>query len=415
MNNGIKIQFLGGVEEVGRLSMFLETADIKLLFEYGMSPGKPPSYPMQPPDFDQVLLTHAHLDHSGMIPWLFNRFDQNILTTKLTGEISNLLHKDSIKIAKSEGYAVPYSTNDVKQAKNSVIPVAPNQKRNIGENHEIAFHSAGHIPGSLMFELIGDRKLLFTGDFNVKDTKIVKGTKPVKCDILILEGTYAGREHPKKREEIEKDLLEKIEEVTSRNGIAVLPAFAVSRSQELAIILKNKGYNIWFDGMGRKVSKVFLKYPRFLRSADDLKKSLNKMNLVHSDHGRKLALQKADVILTSSGMMDGGPVLSYMNKLKDDPKSAVILSGYQVPDSNARLLVDTGYLNFYGVKEKVQCEVEYFDLSAHAGHSELVEFAEKCSPEKIVLMHSDNRQALVEPLKKVGEVITPSTGELVDL
>ena len=114
-------------------------------------------------------------------------------------------------------------------------------------------------------------------------------------------------------------------------------------------------------------------------------------------------------------MMDGGPVLSYMNKLKDDPKSAVILSGYQVPDSNARLLVDTGYLNFYGVKEKVQCEVEYFDLSAHAGHSELVEFAEKCSPEKIVLMHSDNRQALVEPLKKVGEVITPSTGELVDL
>jgi putative mRNA 3-end processing factor len=414
MNNGIKIQFLGGVEEVGRLAMVLETGDIRLLFEYGMSPGKPPAYPLPPPPVDLVLLTHAHLDHSGMIPWLFSRTDQKIMTTRLTGEVSDLLHKDSIKIAKSEGYATPYSSSDIKEAKQSIHPIEPSQSREIGDNFEVKFHDAGHIPGSLMFELVGDKKILFSGDFNVSDTRIVKGTKPVNCDILFLEGTYAGRDHPKKREEMEKDLLNKIDEVVKRGGVAVLPAFAVSRSQELALVLKNSGYNIWYDGMGKKVSKIFLKHQRYLRSPENLKKALNKINLVHSDQGRKLAL-KSEVIITSSGMMDGGPVLSYMSRLKDDPKSAVLLTGYQVPDSNARRLVDKGRLDFYGVTEKIQCEVEYFDFSAHAGHSELIEFAKACNPEKIVLMHSDNRDALIEPLKDVAEIYAPNTGEIIDL
>lgn len=413
MNNGINFQFLGGVEEVGRLSMVLETADIRLLFEYGMSPGKPPQYPLPPPEVDTVLLTHAHLDHSGMIPWLFSRSDQKIMTTKLTGEISNLLHKDSVKIAKFEGYASPYSVNDIKEAKNSLVPIEPRQTRNLGDSYEVNFHDAGHIPGSLMFELVGDKKILFTGDFNVVDTQIVKGTKPVNCDILFLEGTYAGRDHPKKREEIEKDMLNKIDEVVTRGGVAVLPAFAVSRSQELILVLRKAGYDVWFDGMGRKVAKTFLKYPRYLKSPENLKKALNKINMVHSDQGRRLAL-KSEVIITSSGMMDGGPVLHYMNKLKNDPKSAVILTGYQVEESNSRLLVDKGQLNFYGVKEKIECEVEYFDFSAHAGHSELIEFAKKCNPEKIVLMHSDNREALVEPLKDIAEIYTPKTGEIVE-
>jgi len=415
MNNEIRFQFLGGVEEVGRLSMVLETGDIRLLFEYGMKPGKPPSFPLHPPEVDVVLLTHAHLDHSGMIPWLFQKSDQEILTTRLTSEISNLLHKDSIKIAKSQGYAIPYSNDDVKEAKHALEPIEQDQTRNIGDNFEIKTHSAGHIPGSLMFELICYKKILFTGDFNVIDTHIVKGTNPVNCDILFLEGTYAGRDHPKKREEIERELIDKIDEVVTRGGVAVLPAFAVSRSQELAMILRKTGYNVWFDGMGKKVAKVFLKYPRYLRSSENLRKALNKINMVHSDHGRKLATQKADVILTSSGMMDGGPVLNYMNKLKDDKKSAVILTGYQVPDSNARLLYDKGMLDFYGVHEKIYCEVVYFDFSAHAGHSELIDFARKCEPEKVVLMHSDNRETLIDPLKEFSDVITPSTGETVEL
>ena len=414
MDSKIKIQFLGGVEEVGRLAMVLETGDLRLLYEYGMSPGKPPSYPLPPPPVDLVILTHAHLDHSGMIPWLFSKDYQNILTTKLTAEITDILHKDTIKIAKGEGYAIPYSSNNITEAKKSVTPIEPKQSKQIGNDHEIRCHDAGHIPGSLMFELIGDKKVLFTGDFNVIDTKIVKATKPIQCDILITEGTYAGRDHPKTRDELEKEMIDKIDDVVKRGGIAVLPAFAVSRSQELAMILRNSGFNVWFDGMGRKVSKVFLKYPKYLRSAEDLKKALNKLNFVHSDQGRRMAL-KSEVIITSSGMMDGGPVLKYMTKLKNDPKSAVILTGYQVPETNARRLVDKKQLNFYGVTQKIECEAVYFDFSAHAGHSQIIDFAKACNPEKIVLMHSDNRDALIDPLKEVADVIAPMTGEPIDL
>jgi len=413
MDNGIKIQFLGGSNEVGSLAMTLETDGMCILFEYGISPGKPPTYPLPPPPVDLTLLTHAHLDHSGMIPWLCSREDSAVLATELTNKISKLLFRDSVKIAKMDGYSLPFDQADVKEAEHSFVGVAPSQKKEIGENNEVRFHSAGHIPGSLMFELVGSKKILFTGDMNVIDTRLVKGVKPVSCDILFLEGTYAGREHPN-REELEKQFLDKVDEVVSRGGIAVVPTFAVARSQEVALVLKNSGYNVWFDGMGKKVSKIFLKYPNSLRSAEELKKAVNKVNFVHSDHGRKLAL-KSEVILTSSGMMDGGPVLWYMKHLKSDPKSAVLLTGYQIEGTNARLLRNNRKLNFYGVTENIECEVGYFDFSAHAGHSELIKFARQCNPEKIVLFHSDNREALVEPLKDFAEVYTPNNGEIVAL
>ncbi|MEM0466299.1 MAG: MBL fold metallo-hydrolase [Candidatus Thermoplasmatota archaeon] len=406
----ITAQFLGGGNEVGRAALTLEIEEKRFLIEYGMLPGKPPEYPLPPPPVDLTLLTHAHLDHSGMIPWLCSHTDQNILCTKLTAALSDLLFKDTIKIAKMDGYSPPFSPADIKEVEHSIIPISIGEKRRVSDCCEIMCHSAGHIPGSLMYEINAEKRILFTGDFNVSDTRLMRGTKPVPCDILIMESTYAERDHPN-RQELEQAFLDKIDEVVSRGGVAIIPAFAVARSQEIAMVLHKASYNVWFDGMGKKVAKLFLKYPNELRSAENLKKAMNKLNFVHSDHGRKLAL-KSEVILTSSGMMDGGPVLSYMNKLKNDKKNAVLLTGYQVPGSNSRLLVDHGKLDFYGVQENVECEVQYFDFSAHAGHRELIEFAKKCHPEKIVLFHGDNREALREPLQNIGDVLTPTNGEI---
>jgi putative mRNA 3-end processing factor len=413
MNSSMKCQFLGGSDEVGNLAMVLELEDMRFLFDYGMSPGKPPTFPLPPPPIDLTFLTHSHLDHCGMIPWLCSQSDHRIIATEPTAVVSNLLQKDTVKIAQMDGYSIPFTNADVKEAEHSFVPVEPGRMRDFGENYSVRFHSAGHIPGSLMFELVGEKRLLFTGDFNVIDTRLVKGTKPVPCDMLFMEGTYAGREH-ENRQQMERAFLEKIEEVVKRGGTAIIPAFAVARSQELLLVLKNAGYDIWFDGMGKKISKIYLKYPKYLRSVDDLKKAFKNVNVVHSEHGRKMAM-KGPVIITSSGMMDGGPVLSYMNKLKNDRKSAVLLTGYQVEGTNSRLLIEKGKLNFYGVLENVDCEVQYYDFSAHAGHSELVEFAKQCKPEKIILFHSADRAPLVESLKDTTEVLTPMKGERFSL
>ncbi len=167
-----------------------------------------------------------------------------------------------------DGYSLPFNPGDIKEAGHSFTPVKIGGTRTISEDCEIHFHSAGHIPGSIMYEINGEKKILFTGDFNVP-------------------------------------FLDKIDEVVSRGGVVVILSFAVARTQEIAMVLRKAGYDVWFDGMGKKVAKLFLKYPEELRSVENLKKAVNKLNFVHSDHGRKLAL-KSEVILTSSGMMDGG-------------------------------------------------------------------------------------------------------------
>jgi len=413
MNSSMKCQFLGGCEEIGNLGMVLDVEDMRFLFDYGMSPGKPPSFPLPPPPIDLTFLTHSHLDHCGMIPWLCSQSDHRIITTQLTAVVSNLLQKDTVKIAQMDGYSIPFTNADVKEAEHSYVPVELGKRQELGENYSVRFHSAGHIPGALMFEIVGDKRLLFTGDLNVIDTRLVRGTKPIPCDILFMEGTYAGREH-ENRMQLEREFLEKIDEVVNRGGTAIIPAFAVARSQEILLVLNNAKYDVWFDGMGRKISKLYLKYPKYLRSVDALRKAMTRINMVQSEQSRKTAM-KGDVIVTSSGMMDGGPVLSYMNKLKNDKKSAVLLTGYQVEGTNSRLLIEKGKLNFYGVIEKVHCEVEYYDFSAHAGHSELVEFAKRCTPEKIILFHSADRTPLADALKDTAEVITPMKGEQFSL
>ncbi|HEC81725.1 MAG TPA: MBL fold metallo-hydrolase [Thermoplasmatales archaeon] len=412
MNEKISVQFLGGCSEVGKLGMILDMDGLRLLFDYGISPTKPPSYPMEAPSVDLTLLTHAHLDHSGMIPWLASRQDCFIWSTDVTREISLILHNDSLKIAKTEGYAYPYSKADIKEVHSRFVSVDSSQIKDIGGT-ELHIHSAGHIPGSLMFELRGSRTILFTGDINTINTRLMWGTHPVKCDVLFIEGTYSGRNHPN-RVELEKLFLDTIDDVVKRGGVAVVPAFAVARSQELALVLSNAGYDVWMDGMGNKVSKIFLKYPDSVRSVKKLRKALNKIKTVHSSHGRKLAL-KGEVILTTSGMLDGGPVLAYLEKLRSDPKSAVLLTGYQVEGTNGRQLLDKGTINFYGVNQRIECEVHYFDFSAHAGHDELVNFAKACSPEKIVIFHSDDRAPLANDLRDIAEVYTPENGEVLTL
>ncbi|MDI6855222.1 MAG: MBL fold metallo-hydrolase [Candidatus Thermoplasmatota archaeon] len=407
----MKFQFLGGAEEVGKLGLIVELDATKLLLDYGFTPGKPPKYPLEAPNVDLALLSHCHVDHSGMLPWLCSKYNTPVLSTSLTAWLTQVLALDSLKVARLEGYASPYQKPDIRKMMRNFSFVKYNDVLDLA-GLEIKFHSSGHIPGSVMFELRGEKISLFTSDLNTINTQLVWGAHPVKCDYLFIEGTYAGREHVDRRE-IERKFLAKVEEVVNRGGKAIVPVFAVGRAQELMLVLENTRYDKWLDGMGKKINELFLDEPRYLRNPKGLQKVMTKTKVVRSDVTRRRAIKEADVIITTSGMLDGGPVLEYIKNL-NQPRNAILLTGYQVKGSNGRRLLGERKLDFQGVLQKIDCEVEYFDFSAHCGHKELVSFVKGCEPEKVIIYHSDNREKLAEALSEY-EVHLPKNGEFVEL
>ncbi|HOL06823.1 MAG TPA: MBL fold metallo-hydrolase [Methanomassiliicoccaceae archaeon] len=410
----MKIKFLGGAEVVGKMGMLLQNKGASLLFEYGMTASKPPQYPLAAPPVDMAFLTHSHLDHCGMLPWLCGKYDTEVVSTPLTAAVVERLVRDSLKIAGLEGYPKPYDEEDIQSLMHNFTGMTYGEIMDVG-GFEVELHPAGHLPGAAMYELRGDQTTVFTGDMHTANMRLVWGAHPVKCDNLILEATYSGRNHPD-RAKTERELIEKVKEVVERGGKAILPCFAVGRTQEVMLILKDLKYNMWVDGMGKTISRYYLDRPEYVRNEKALRAAKRKFHEVRTPADRHRARKEAQVIVTTGGMLDGGPVLSYIDDVKDDPRSAILLSGFQVEGSNGHMLLNEGIINVQATKEelphpvKIKCEVRKYDLSAHADHNELLAFVRACDPDTVVLMHSDDRSLLAKDIEADGrKVIMPTS------
>lgn len=398
----VKYRFLGGADIVGRMGMTMEWPEKTVLMEYGMSPTKPPEYPIPAPKVDHVFLTHCHLDHCGMLPSVCGRQNCELFTTPVSAEIGELLMNDSLKIARSENYPLPYTSNEIDQTMRSVVPLTFGDTIEVG-SADVTLHSAGHIPGATMFLFEKDTTTLYTGDFHTADQRLVCGAKPVQCENLFIEGTYGGRNHPS-REKTAKEFLDKVHEIVDRGGTCIIPVFAIGRTQEIMLLLKDLKYEMWVDGMGRSVTRMFLDYPEYLRDERKLRSARRNFNTVKNTNMRRNA-SKGQIIVTTGGMMDGGPVLSYVNKVKSDPKSGILIVGYQAEDTNGRLLLEQGMMNIDGEVYKIECEVQRYDFSAHADHSEIVEFINKCDPTNVIFMHSEVRELFLPDLQDYNVIL----------
>ena len=258
------------------------------------------------------------------------------------------------------------------------------------------------------------KDVLFTGDLQTIPTHLVGGAEPLQCDILVMESTYAGKEHPD-RKETERRFRDKVAETVERGGKVIVPAFAVGRAQEVLMALASSGFETYLDGMARKVNEIYLSAPEYLADSRRFRRALQGVHVVEHPGERRKALREADVIVTTGGMLDGGPVLFYVGELYRDANSSIFLTGFQVEGSNGRQLLEEGTLTIDDTTIHPVCEVEKFDFSAHAGHSDLVRLAKESHASTVVLMHGDHREALRDALPSSIDVKLPENGRAFTL
>ena len=412
---GLRYHYLGGGNEVGNVGIVLEDpTSNRLLLDYGIAPTKPPRYPNEAPHVSNAIITHSHIDHLGMVPWLASNHNTTLHGTELTAAISEMMWYDCHKVSSIEGYPLPWDKRDIDLALSAWKTHKFNQPWK-QDDWKLELHRAGHIPGAAMLHVeTPNKSVLFSGDFDTRDSQLTVGAKPVQTDVLFVEGTYGGRDHPPKQEENQR-FIERVVEVIDRGGTALVPAFANGRTQDVVMLLHKHlpELDVHVDGMGKRVAKLQMDHPETLRDPSALESAWKWCRRVSSKSDRKKALD-ADVIVSTSGMLDGGPSIWYLNRLRHERKNAILLTGYQARNTGGRRLLDERRIPIFGKLANIELDVDQYSFSTHAGHQEIVDFAEQCQAEDVVIYHSDPTMArppLAEALEKNGhQVHVPENG-----
>ncbi len=399
----VKIRFLGGTREVGRSAIKIEGEKTSILLDYGLMLN-PPQLPIQENNVDAVLLSHAHLDHSGSIPLLYkNGFRKNVFMTPPTRELIELLYLDSLKIKKFHFFHEQNVMGCLALAKQVEYG-----KPFFFHEFDVEYNDAGHIPGSSTISLSYDgKKILYTGDINTIETRLQYGAEvPIDANILIIESTYANIDHPP-RDEVEKRFVEVVEETLNKAGIALIPTFAIGRSQEIMQVLER--YDIvpsYLDGMSQEVTKILNNHLEYIKSPKYLKKAMRHVAWILNRSGRKNIVEEPCAILSTAGMLQGGPAVFYLRKIYKDSKNSLIFTGYQIEGTPGRRILDTRTVNLNGSDVKVNCNVHYLDFSAHVGKKELIDIINKQNNlERIFIVHGEK-----DVTSEFAEVVYRETG-----
>jgi putative mRNA 3-end processing factor len=420
----VKFKFLGAAQEVGR-SCFLVDDGEKFLLDCGIKLGsKETEYPLEPEtNLNAVILSHAHLDHSGYIPHLFLKSNPLTYMTLPTLELSRILWADTLKIADFEKEEPVFSKKEIFKTEKYTFPVSYRKKIDLTSNNSMEFFDAGHILGSAITKLnLKKSTLIYTGDFMLNETRLHSGTdiKSLQnCDYLIIESTYGDREHPD-RKETEKKFVEKVQDTIDRGGHALIPAFAIGRSQEILDIFNEYSLDaeIYFDGMGQKASRVYLNNESYLKKPKELRQALANVNWIKKSSMRKKILKNPSVIVTTAGMLQGGPIYQYLPEIYSDENSGIYLTGFQVKDTPGRILFETKKIVLNNKVVEVKAEIDKFDFSAHSSRTDLLESINLFNPKKIILVHGDKEimNSFKKDLNKKGfEAFTPKQGDELEL
>ncbi len=386
----VQIGFLGGTREVGRLAVTVKTEKTMVVLDYGVMLNHEPGFPMHipPKDLNAVILSHAHLDHSGAMPIFYIQGKKPLYTNTITTELSQLLIADFIHLS---SYYLPFEYLELKTMVRNSKHVDYDAEQQVGDI-KFQFKNAGHIPGSTQTLLEAEgKRILFTGDFNIINTRLLEGAKMNYGDLdaVIIESTYANEEHTE-RQELEKRFFDACTEIAEKGGTVLVPAFGVGRSQELVCVLSARHYEypITIDGMAREVSRVMMNYPQFLKDPRAVSEALRSANWVEGWRDRRKALRSPGVIISPAGMLKGGPAMFYIGKIGKKANNAIFLVSYQIPGTPGKELLEKGICNIDGKIRKVKAQVKHFDFSSHCGAGELKEALKRLGGKpKVYVVH----------------------------
>ena len=428
----VRVSFLGAARQVGRSCLLLQTPESRILLDCGIDPSQegPESYPfLDAPEFniseiDAVIVSHAHLDHTGLIPYLLKYGYQGpIYCTEPTRDVMALLQLDFIKIQRNEGEDPIYTTEDVRSMVLHTICIDYDAVTDITPDMRLTFYNAGHMLGSAIVHLnIGNglHNLVYTGDIKYARTNLLEAahTQFPRVETLIMEATYGGRDNVMNSREADDYMTEVVTNTFKRGGKVLMPVLGSVRAQEVMIIIERLVREgripktpIYLDGMLWDITAIHTAHPEYLNRniRQEIFHTENNPFLsdvfvrVGSNKERKqIMLEEGPcMILATSGMLQGGPSVEYLKGLAEGSKHSLVFSCYQPPGS-------LGYRIRAGEKEimlrengkqqviKMNMEVHKVEVTGHSDRRELMNFVKHCNPQprKVMTLHGEASRCL---------------------
>lgn len=442
----VRLTFLGGARQVGRSSMLLQTPDTRILIDCGVDvsgQGKDKFPIFTIPEFniselDAVIISHAHLDHVGLLPYLYKMgYTGPVYMTPPTRDIAALLNLDFIGVAYKQAAQPIFNSADIKEMVKHSICLNYNEVTDVAPDVRLTFYNAGHVLGSAMVHLnIGNgfHNLLYTADYKYAKTRLLDPAIAVfpRVESIVTESTYGGRNDIlPPRKETEDQFIEMVRKTLERGGKVLLPELGLGHAQETMLRMEEAmrtgelpKYPIYIDGMVWDINAIHTAYPDFLSAKvrtqvfqDNNPFTSDLFSRVGSHHERKEVIEGGPcVVIATSGMLVGGASVEYFKNFADNEKNYMILSCYQGPGSLGRQLQEGArkvIVEEDGYKREIEVKMDvtlFNGLSPHAGRNEIIAFFNNLrpKPKRIIVNHGEQSKSLdlASSLYKIHHVET---------
>ena len=431
----LRITALGGVQEVGRSAFLVQTRESNVLLDCGINPGSSRPFEAFPrlddplfelDSLDAVVISHAHLDHCGLVPFLYKYgYDGPVYCSAPTSNLMTLLQLDYLDVASKQGIVAPYDQKDVRECVLHTIPLRYGVVTDIAPDIRLTLHNAGHILGSSLSHLhIGEglHNIVYTGDYKYARTMLLEAaeTEFPRAETVITESTYGGVDDiMPSRVEAEERLTAIINETLERKGKVLIPVPAVGRAQEIMLIIEGymrrglmKEAPVFIEGMISEATAIHTAYPEYLGREvrhSILHEGINPFQsdyftiVEHPNVRQEIIDGEPCIIMATSGMLEGGPVIEYFKSLAENDKNAIIFVSYQIEGTLGRRvkkgLTDVTMMNSEGKLDVVKVGLRAESIEGFSGHSDrrqiinyIVQLMPK--PERVVVCHGERAKCL---------------------